>query len=125
MRSRALMGATLEFDTFGVGVGLAVIAGALSLVAPYLDALTVALAALAIAGWAAGRSRDRRERRSTGRPLRVVGLACAVIGAAAFFLLAGPAAMTRGFALGIALVPLWVIERRGTPGLLPRGAGLP
>lgn len=116
MRIRRRSAATIEFDTFGVGVGLAVIVGALSLLAPYLDALTAALAALALAGWAAGRSHDRRFGRTGDASLRVVGVAGAAAGAVAFLLLPGSTAGVRGLVLGLALVPLWLIERRAPPG---------
>ena len=101
--------AAVEFDTFRVAVGLAVIVGALALVAPYLTALTAVLAALAAAGWAAGRARDR----SVGGlvPGHAWGLLVAALGAGAFFLLVGPLQAARGLALALSLVPLWWVER--------------
>lgn len=120
LRTTRLSPGGIEFDAFNVGVGLGVIAGGLSMVAPYLDALTAALAALACAGWAAARSR-----RVTGRAARVVsmqgaGVLSLSLGTGAFFLLPGPMAVARGLALGLSLVPLWFVERTGSLGRAPQ-----
>jgi hypothetical protein len=110
-------GVIIEFDAFSVAVGLAVITGALSFVAPFLEALTVALAALAVAGWAALQSAERVGLARGLPATRLLGLALAGGGAAAFFVLPGPIAMARGLVLGASLVPLWLVERRrATPG---------
>ncbi|MGA8303208.1 MAG: hypothetical protein WA691_01270 [Thermoplasmata archaeon] len=108
-------GLPTDFDPFGVAVGLAVIAGALALLAPYLNALTAALAALAGAGWVAGRAGERT--RGSGWLLygRAAAIGFATLGTGAFFLLPEPFTSGRGLALALSLVPLWVVERRRRP----------
>jgi hypothetical protein len=106
----------IEFDPFNVGVGLAVIAGGLSLIVPYLDALTAALAALACAGWAARHASEVRSRAERVKSLRGAGVLSVSLGAGAFFLLPGAWAAARGIALGLSLVPLWLVERARSPG---------
>ncbi|MGI0156249.1 MAG: hypothetical protein ACREDE_09010, partial [Thermoplasmata archaeon] len=94
---------TVEFDTFSAAVGLGLITGALALVAPFLDALTAALAALATAGWLAGRPREPRRLLEEFLSLRGVGLWCVALGAGAFFLLSGPFDGARALALAASL----------------------
>jgi hypothetical protein len=113
----------VEFDTFRAAVGLAIIAGALGLVAPYLDSLAAALAALAAAGWAAAHARQRSAGASGVGPARSAGLASVALGAAAFFLLPGPLALGRGLLLGLAWLPMWWIERRSRTGAIGSGDG--
>jgi hypothetical protein len=108
----------VEFDTFRVAVGLALITGGLALALPYLDGLTGALAALAVAGWAAGRGRDRVPGTFGIRPGQIVGLGLAAMGAGAFFLLPGALSFARGLALALSLVPMWWMER-GRPSSGP------
>jgi len=108
--------ATVEFDAFSVAVGLAIVAGGLAVVAPYLNSLAAALAALAGAGWAAGRSTERARGAAVLSLGRWTGLLSAGLGTAAFFLLPGPFSVVRGLALGISLLPLWLVERRRAPG---------
>lgn len=105
----------VEFDTFRVAVALAIIAGALGIVAPYLDALAAALAALAAAGWAAGRARDRAGGPARAGAGRFAGGVCVLLGAAGFFLLPPPLAVARGLLLGLSWLPLWWLERRSGP----------
>ena len=123
MRSAPPVASTIEFDTFSVAVGLAVIAGGLALLAPYLDSLTAALAALAGAGCAAGRTLDRGNWTESVLSVRGAGLLCATVGTGAFFLLPGPWAAARGLALALSLVPLWLGERRRAPGRTARPRG--
>jgi hypothetical protein len=108
--------AAIEFDTFSVAVGLAIVAGGLALVVPYLDGLAVALVALAAAGWAAGRASPSADRRFRAMSSQVTGLLAALAGVGAFFLLPEPIAHVRGLLLSLSLLPLWWTERRGTPG---------
>jgi hypothetical protein len=102
----------LEFDTFSVALGLAVVTGGVSLAVPYLVALTGALVALAGAGWAAGRSRWRNGWRDLGQPARCTGLLLVGAGVVAFFDLPGTLSVARGLALALSTVPLWLVERR-------------
>lgn len=98
-----------------MAVGLAVVAGVLALLVPYLDGLTAALAALSVASWAAGRFHEWG--RGSGRvvSLQTAGILFVLLGAAAFFLFSGPFAPARGLTLGFSLVPLWLVERRHPP----------
>lgn len=101
------------FGAFGMSVGLALIAGALALEIPSLAALVGTLAALALAGWAAG-ARGRTARSGRGR-WSVAG-AFVLLGVAALFFVSAPPALaeTRGLALALGLLPLWLVERRRT-----------
>jgi hypothetical protein len=108
MRARGGPVPVVEFEVVGVAVGAALVSGALSVLGPYLASLTGALAALAFAGWIAGRS-------STGpglgpalrEPGALLALASLAAGAAVYLGLAAPFARWRGLVLGVALVPLW------------------
>ncbi len=115
-RARRPTPAALEFDTFSVAVGLSIIVGALALVAPYLNALTVALVALAAAVWAAGRARGGTGGLSRTLTDQAGGLLATTAGIGAFFLLPGPFATARGLVLALSVVPMWWIERRGVSG---------
>lgn len=105
-----------ELDVVGVSVGAGLVSGALSTVAPALAGLTGALAALALAGWVAlaqqtsGSIRDVLTRSSAG--------ALASVGLGSGIFLAGGASLApfRGLALGLSLVPLWGVARRGDRG---------
>ncbi|MGA8542742.1 MAG: hypothetical protein WB947_04290 [Thermoplasmata archaeon] len=101
-----------DFDTFSTAVGLALISGGLSLVATYLVGLTVALVALAGAGWAAGHvgSRGAYPGPSLDRG-RKVALACLATGIVAFFLLPPPLVDGRALAIAVSFLPLWWVER--------------
>jgi uncharacterized membrane protein len=115
LSTRRASAATIDFDTFSVAVGLALIAGGLALVAPDLDSLTVALAALAAAGWAAGRSLDRTQRVEAILSTRAIGILAMALGSVAFLALPPPLGVGRGLVLALSLVPLWLIERRRVP----------
>lgn len=106
---------SIEFETFSVAVGLAAIVGGLALLAPFLSALTAALAALAMAGWASGLPRVRTGWAEWLPPTRRAGLLSVGLGVGAFFALSGPWAAVRGLALAVSLVPLWMVERRRGP----------
>ena len=105
----------IEFDTFSVALGLAVVTGGLALLASFLESLTTALVALSVAGWAAGLSGSGRPRGALTHPRRMGGIVLAGIGAATFFWMPGPLDASRGLVLALSLVPLWLIERRGIP----------
>lgn len=106
----------LDFEAFGLAVGSAVISGALSLALPFLAALTGSLAALAVAGWIA-RQRHRGVPRSELRRARVVGAGALLVLAIVLYV-APPVSLEpgRGLALGLGLVPLWIVERRRSGG---------
>jgi hypothetical protein len=111
-------------EAFGTACGLAVIAGALSVLAPGLDLLVAAMVALGCAGWA---SLHRRAGCRTGFGRRgplalLLALGCLGGGAAVFLDAPAPLRPWRALALGLALVPLWAIERRRTG---PRSDGAP
>lgn len=109
----------VELDTFRTAVGLAIVAGALALVAPYLDGLVAALAALAGAGWVA----TRTHRRTAGTAASgATALALAIVGAgvAAFLFLPEPWSSARGLALAGSWLPMWWRER--TVGAVRFGA---
>lgn len=107
--------ATLELDTFRVALGLAIVTGGLALVAPYLNALTAALVALAVAGWAAGLGRDHAMDLPGALSARAVGLLSLAIGIGSFFLLPNPLALARGLVLALAVLPMWWIDHRPVP----------
>jgi len=110
-----LSAGNLGFEAFGTACGLAVVAGALSVVVPTFDVLTATLVALALAGWA---SLHRREGRRPGRPTGPVAVytasfAVLATAVAVFFEAPGPWAPWRALVLGLGVVPLWAVERRG------------
>jgi hypothetical protein len=109
----------VEFDTFRVAVGLAIIAGAFALVATYLDSLAAALAALAAAGWAAGLARERGGGGARIGAARTVGLVSVALGATAFFLVPRPLDLARGLFVGLAWLPMWWVERHPHPVAVP------
>ena len=102
----------IEFDTFRVGVALAIVVGALSIAAPSLDALVLALVALASAGWAASHVRGRLPRGSGTSGAPVAAFCAAGAGAAVYFLAPSPWAEARGLLLALGFLPLWWAERR-------------
>lgn len=105
-------------DTLGLAVGLALVAGGLSLVAPFLVALVGALAALAVAGWVVGRRRGTVAGRPARRARSAAPIGILAVGGALF--VAPPEALVpyRGLLLALTLVPLWWETRdgRGRPG---------
>ncbi len=114
-------GVPAEFEAFGAAVGSAVVAGGLSIVAPFLSALTAALAALAVAGWFSRLHESGSARREVVRSDRLA--AAALVGAAVVvFLVPVPELENlKALLLGLSFVPLWLVERRG-PGA-PRPVG--
>ena len=110
--TQPLGGAPLgDFDVFGVATGCTVVVGALSVLAPFLTALAGTLAALVLAGWCSTLRRDGTSLRRVARPDR--GFALVAFGLGVFLFL-GPVGLTpfRGLSLGLAVVPLWTVERR-------------
>ena len=111
MTAPSAVGSLLGFETFGTAVGLSLVVGALSLVAPMLTVLAGTLAALAIAGLGFAPL--------PGAPPAPVGrfgarwAALAATAAGALVYLDPPLAVApfRGLVLGVGLVPLWVSER--------------
>jgi len=102
----------LEFEVVGIAVGTAVVSGALSLLVPYLASLTGALAALAVAGWAARRA----ARAPSGPPPFLaagewLALGSVALGGVLFLRGPSPLPVFRGLLLGLALIPLWCVAR--------------
>lgn len=99
-------------DAFSFATGVALIAGGLSLVAPFLNALIVALAAIAMAAWVMER------RGAVGSPFsgvgRIDGIALGVLaaGVGVFVLHPPPLEPARGLGLALCLLPLWFSRRR-------------
>lgn len=114
----------VEFDAFGAAVGVGVVSGALSVVEPFLTALTGTLAALALAGWITLLRQRGAGLAELGRPGTAVALSVLVGGTTIFFLAPGPLTILRGLVLGLALAPLWLAERNRS--VMPAGpAGAP
>jgi hypothetical protein len=107
-----------EFDSFSTAAGSSLISGALSVVAPFLTALTVTLVALAVAGWVALLRQRRFPARDLVHPSRLAALATLASGATFFLLPVSFTVDLRGLALATTLVPLWLVER-GRPRGLP------
>lgn len=111
MMGRTYPGPPVEFEVFGTAVGGGLVAGALSIVAPFLLGLTGTLTALAVAGWARLHARGGR----TGST--VLGgrgsLALALLGGGALMFLFPPEGLQafRGLVLAVSTVPLWWLER--------------
>lgn len=102
------------FDTFGVSVGAALVAGVLSIGIPFLAALTGTLAALAVASWVMVRGPPTVFWETFLPARRAIGLGI-LAGGAALFLFPPPLLATlRGPLLALTLLPLWWVERQGT-----------
>ncbi len=102
---------SIGFDALGLAVGTALVAGALSLVAPFLIALTGTLAALSVASWTMVQSPGgfagwRYLTRDRIAPLTIL---CA--GSMVFLLPPRELVSVRGLLLALSLVPLWWAER--------------
>jgi len=113
----------LGLDAFGTACGLAVVAGALSVIAPTFDVLTATLVALALAGWASVHRRGAGRSRSLTGSFGVYAVPFALLGAAAVVFLDPPAPLGswRAFPLGLGVMPLWAAERsRSSSGGRPR-----
>lgn len=113
----------LEFDSFSTAAGGSIITGALSVIAPFLTALTETLVTLALAAWVAVLRRQNARWRDTLRSGRMVALGALGLGGACFLLPTPVPGVFHGLVLPVALVPLWLVERgrpRGLPA--PRSA---
>jgi hypothetical protein len=113
----------LGFEAFGTSCGLAVVAGALSALAPAFAALTATLVALALAGWASIHRRASWPRQPLDAALATYVAPFAVLGVAGAVFVDPPAAFApwRALLLALGLVPLWVVERwPGRPRRVPR-----
>lgn len=115
-------GHDLGREAFGTAAGLAIVVGALAVVARPFDALTGTLTVLAVAGWASTHRRSYGGLATLGRSPGAYAVAFGVLGAAAVLFAETPPSFVpwRGLLLGLAIVPLWGTERRrGTAGLAP------
>jgi hypothetical protein len=112
-----------EFDSFGIAVGSSLITGALSVIAPFLTALSVTLVVLAIAGWVALLRKEHSTGLRSVPSRRWAALVVLALGAVLFLTPAPVPGVLHGLVLPVALVPLWLVERERPGGLpLPRGA---
>lgn len=105
----------LGFEAFGAAVGSALVCGALSVLAPILDAPTGTLAALALAGWVSlARRRGSHVRDRVGRASVATLLG---LGGASIVYLTAPGFLApfRGLILAASLVPLFLLERTHAP----------
>jgi len=114
--------APLGFEAFGTACGLAIVAGALSALAPALSMLTAALAALAVAGWASLRRSSGPVKAAPTRLARVYLVPFGALAAAGVLFLdpVAPVGPWRALVLGLGLLPLWSTERfrpRSSPAL--------
>ncbi len=99
-----------EVDALDLAVGSALVAGALSVVEPFLASLVGALVALSLVGWAMAEGPHGRSLRYVLAGRRGAGWAILSIGAG-LFLFAPPALIAfRGAILAASLVPLWRAE---------------
>lgn len=106
----------LGLETFGTAVGLAVVVGALSIVAPDLAVVPGTLAALAVAGWSALQRRTGRGPRALVGGFRGIALAAAAVGGWAYLAPPTSIAPFHGLLIGLGLLPLWTLERRTMRG---------
>ncbi len=120
MIGRLVPGPRPELEVFGTARACALVAGVLSLFAPFLNALTGTLAALAFAGWCSGVGRDERRRRDAARPGSLAALGIGAVGATVF-VFPGPVSPARGLLLALALLPLWGFAR--FPGRISAARG--
>lgn len=116
--------APIELEVFGTSVGVGLVAGALSVVVPFLAALAATLAALALAGWASMVRRCGTGRAELARPDRLLALGLLGAGAIVYGFPVRELAAFRGLLLGLAVVPLWLTERRRPRGPPPPPGGV-
>jgi hypothetical protein len=109
-------------DTFRVAVAFALLSGVLAIMLPFLGSLTVALAAIAVAGWVWERPRRRAAVGPESRVELGLGWCAASAGAIAFVLLPPPWAVGRGLVLAVGMLPLWWFDRGPRPSG-PRAPG--
>lgn len=97
----------IGFDALGLAVGTALVAGALSLIAPFLTALTGTLGALSVASWVMVQAPRGFAGPRYLAPSRIAPLS--VLGAGAFVFLVPPRELVpfRALAFALSLVPLW------------------
>lgn len=114
----------MEFEVFGSAMGVGLVAGALSVLEPFLAALAGTLAALALAGWASMIARRGGGWTALVRPDRLLALGLLAGGAFAYGY-PGPELLPfRGLLVTLAVVPLWLAERRRPSGpVRPVGGG--
>ncbi|HEY6238843.1 MAG TPA: hypothetical protein VIZ68_06635 [Thermoplasmata archaeon] len=106
--------ASLSMDSLDAAGGFGALAGALSVVLPFFDGLTMTLAALVVGTsllrWARARSAGRTDQLDAAQFLLGLGSALAGWGV---FLAAPPVfGAVRGLVLGLTVLPLWWLERR-------------
>jgi hypothetical protein len=95
-----------EFGLVRTGVAFTMLAGAVAVVLPFLNALVVALAAISLAGAVRPGATGRAATAHRVRILRWFAGASVVAGAVVFVALPAPWSDGRGLALGAALLPL-------------------
>jgi hypothetical protein len=106
-----------DFDSFSVAAGSSLITGGLSVVAPFLTALSVTLVVLALAGWVVLLRKEHSIGRSAATSRRWTALGALVLGGVLFLFPAPVPRALHGLVLPVALVPLWLVERGRTGGL--------
>lgn len=118
----ATRSAPVEFEVFGTSMGIGLIAGVLSVLDPFLEALAGTLAALSLAGWASMMRRRGAGRAALLRSDRLLALGLLAAGAAVYGFPTAVLAEFRGLVVALAVVPLWLTERR-RPSAPDRPAG--
>lgn len=106
----------VEFEVFGTSMGVGLIAGALSVMIPFLAALAGTLAALTLAGWASVLRRRGAGRADLVRPDRLLALGLLSAGAIVYGFPIAELTDLRGLLVALAVVPLWWVERRRPSG---------
>ena len=102
----------VEFEVFGTSTGVGLVAGALSVVEPFLVALSGTLVALALAGWASMLRRRGVGWAELARPDRLLAIGLLGGGAIVYGVSLPGLAPFRGLLVAAAVVPLWLAERR-------------
>ena len=118
--SRSVRVVPVEFEVFGTSTGVGLVAGALSVVYPFLASLAGTLAALALAGWASMLRRRGVGRAELARPDRLLALGLLGAGAVVYGIPTPGLTGFRGLLVALAVVPLWFAERHR-----PAGPGRP
>jgi hypothetical protein len=115
-------GRDLGREAFGTACGLALVVGALAVVAPAFDALTATLVVLAVAGWASAHRRAEGGLGAIVRTPSAYAVAFGLLGLALGEFVAAPAGLGpwRALGLGAGLLPLWLVERGHRPFPGPR-----
>jgi len=117
MTARPSIGRWSDLGLVRTAVAFTLLAGLIAVALPFLNALVVALATIALAGATRTGATGRADVPLRHRVLRWAAGAAVVVGAVLFVVLPTPWSVGRGLFLAASLVPLAAIDRWTGPGI--------